>query len=285
VNNEWQYGDWHYGFEIPAVVVIPADESSSGLVALGNGPDPMDVAGSMVATHGRIDLGVQGATTAGSGVEAMSDDTVSLNPPIVNNQLDSISGNTLIPVDEFVADLDEDLVLIRRTALEMQQSLNTDILSKSPLHPSEFEIGCMVLVSANTRPMDKLTPRWMGPMQVMSRREQDYTLRNVLDNGRAKYFINRLKLYNSDPLVTDVEAALLDANQYLVEKIISFTGNPKKVSTLKFKVKWVGYDREEDLSIEPWSEMKKNVLMEAFVRKTPRLAVLIDSYFSTPAVV
>jgi hypothetical protein len=55
-----------YTCEIPAMVV-PADEISPKPIALGN--DPVDVAGNRVVARSRTDLGVQGATTAGSGVE------------------------------------------------------------------------------------------------------------------------------------------------------------------------------------------------------------------------
>eukprot|EP00596_Hydrurales_sp_CCMP1899_P005945 CAMPEP_0119046074 /NCGR_PEP_ID=MMETSP1177-20130426/44207_1 /TAXON_ID=2985 /ORGANISM="Ochromonas sp, Strain CCMP1899" /LENGTH=213 /DNA_ID=CAMNT_0007018707 /DNA_START=29 /DNA_END=670 /DNA_ORIENTATION=+ len=55
---------------------------------------------------------------------------------------------------------------------------------------------------------------------------------------------------------SSVEAEIDDEHlEFFVEKILSMTGDPKRVSTLEFLVKWLGYDDSYN-SIEPWANLR-----------------------------
>jgi hypothetical protein len=51
-----------------------------------------------------------------------------------------------------------------------------------------------------------------------------------------------------------------DYLQFFVEKIIQHTGDPKKLHTLKFQVKWPGYDTGEN-TWKPWKHLHNNEMM------------------------
>ena len=47
-----------------------------------------------------------------------------------------------------------------------------------------------------------------------------------------------------------------DYLEFFIEEIITHSGNTKKLSTLTFKVKWLGYD-DSHIPWEPWSNLRE----------------------------
>ena len=66
-----------------------------------------------------------------------------------------------------------------------------------------------------------------------------------------------------------------DYLEFLIEPNLSHSGNPKRLSTLKFKIKWLGYD-ETCNSWEPWSSsrqmriLRKNLIEQNMLNIIPR---------------
>ena len=68
------------------------------------------------------------------------------------------------------------------------------------------------------------------------------------------YHVTQLKAFKYGPLQTDpTDVARRDHLEYFVERIISFTGDTRKVSTLMFLIKWEG-------STETTNEPSKNLM-------------------------
>jgi hypothetical protein len=87
-----------------------------------------------------------------------------------------------------------------------------------------------------------------------------------------------MKPFIFDPLQTDpTDIARRDYLEFFVEKIISMTGEPKRVRTLKFLVKWVGYDDSHN-SIEPWANLRDVDVLHNYLRQH-KLEHLIPTKF------
>ena len=75
-----------------------------------------------------------------------------------------------------------------------------------------------------------------------------------------------MKQFQYDPTNTDpADIARRDDQEHYVEKIISFEGDTRKVTSLTFLVKWLGYDDPNDNTYEPWSGMKDNAKLHEFL--------------------
>ena len=79
------------------------------------------------------------------------------------------------------------------------------------------------------------------------------------------YHVTQLKAFKYDPLRTDpTDVARRDHLEYFVERIISFTGDKRKVSTLMFLVKWEG---STETTHEPWKNLMNNECLHHFLIK------------------
>jgi hypothetical protein len=61
---------------------------------------------------------------------------------------------------------------------------------------------------------------------------------------------------NTDPL----DLARRDYLEFFIEKILGMAGDVKKVSTLDFEVKWVGYDDTHNLWL-PWKDLRETEIL------------------------
>jgi hypothetical protein len=151
--------------------------------------------------------------------------------------------------------------------------------SFSTLKPTEFLHGSHVLVkyrqgSAPTR----LHTQWKGPLRVITNTRSEYLLLDLITNKQKSYHVSDMKPFIFDPLQTDpTDIARRDYLEFFVEKIISMTGEPKKVRTLKFLVKWVGYDDSHN-SIEPWANLRDVDVLHNYLRQH-KLEHLIPTKF------
>ena len=88
-----------------------------------------------------------------------------------------------------------------------------------------------------------------------------------------------MKPFKFDPLATDpLDIARKDYLEFFVEKILGMTGDAKRVNTLKFEIKWLGYDDSYN-SWEPWKNIRDVVVVHDYLR-TNDLQRLIPKKFS-----
>jgi hypothetical protein len=62
-----------------------------------------------------------------------------------------------------------------------------------------------------------------------------------------------------------LDIARRDYLEFFVEKILDMTGDVKKVSTLTFLVKWLGYDDTHN-SWEPWKNVRDTAEVHVYLR-------------------
>jgi Chromo (CHRromatin Organisation MOdifier) domain len=65
-----------------------------------------------------------------------------------------------------------------------------------------------------------------------------------------------MKQFKFDPLRTDpIDVARKDYLEFFIVTILAHCGDPKKLPTLEFKVKWLGYNESHN-SWEPWANLR-----------------------------
>ena len=129
------------------------------------------------------------------------------------------------------------------------------------------------------RPPTKFHTKYQGPLKVVEVNGDMYTLQNLVTTKLSDHHISTLipfkqNFHNCDP----VEIALRDTNEFYIDKIVAFRGNPAKKSTMEFKVHWLGYGDQHD-TWEPWRNVSTKDALHDFLRKE-HLAHLIPKKFA-----
>ena len=136
--------------------------------------------------------------------------------------------------------------------------------------PTRFEIGSYVLVSYNPqkmngRPPTKFHPRLKGPYLVANILGDKYTLQNLVNDELEDFHVTRLREFRYDDRFVDPrDVALRDVEEYYVERILAHTGNPTKLKTLQFHVKWRGFDESYN-TWEPWKNLRETERLHLYL--------------------
>ena len=170
----------------------------------------------------------------------------------------------------------QDLVADRQKLVELavanQDQVVADYLAKSPENPTTFPVGSLVLVSYPERPPTKLHPRWQGPFEVDRVDGNRYSCKE-LRTGSVKVFdVTRLKQYVVDPSRDNLAVSAVDAEEYVVDKIVAHRGPPKRKSRMTFKVRWQGYSEVDD-TWEPYSVVKDLAALDEYIKAHPKLTL------------
>ncbi len=56
-----------------------------------------------------------------------------------------------------------------------------------------------------------------------------------------------------------------DQDEFVIERIMEHKGDLSKKSTLRFRVRWLGYQESDD-TWEPWSNLSKTEALHAYLR-------------------
>ena len=177
----------------------------------------------------------------------------------------------------YIESLNDNLRTIITVSQEWQAKNIAKRLIKSPDEPTTFKVGDFVLLKHPSGPPSKLKLFWKGPYKVDKVVNQTYHLLDLLSGKETLAFVDRLKLYYEDPNYSSAEVAAMDTDSYIVEAIVGHRGDHRKASTLKFKVKWLGYEyANDDTDWIPWSEARKNILIKDYLKDHPKLRYLIN---------
>ena len=151
------------------------------------------------------------------------------------------------------------------------------LISKSEKEATAFPIGSYALVYKEANASDKLKMNWQGPFRVIKKesiatekgvkeREDAFVLQCI---GTGKiYSVSAHSMkpfsYRSEEDMQVVRQR--DTNEWLVEKVLDHTGEPKQKSKMDFLVKWVGLDSSFNRWL-PWKEMRLNVRLHEYLMK------------------
>ena len=132
---------------------------------------------------------------------------------------------------------------------------------------TEFEIDSYVLAAPRTQPLTRMHTLWTGPYRVLGQESGKYRLLDLTTNETKMYHVTQLKAFHFDPTRTDpADIARRDHLEFFIEEILSFKGDIKRVSTLTFHVKWLGYDESYN-TWEPWKQLMNTEQLHKFLVK------------------
>ena len=107
-----------------------------------------------------------------------------------------------------------------------------------------------------------------GPMKVVAKAEDDYTLMNLVFNKTEHVHISLIHPFVYDSNYVDPkDIARRDViSSFEVESIVDHTPKSKRQlkSKMDFKVRWQGYSEEHDLWI-PFSELRDNPALHRYL--------------------
>jgi transposase InsO family protein len=146
--------------------------------------------------------------------------------------------------------------------------------------PTEFLPGSYVVVKYRSgKPPSRTHTFWRGPLKVISNEKSEYLLYDLIQSKEKPYHASDMKQFVFDPLHTDpLDIARRDYLEFFVEKVLDMTGDPKRVTTLKFLIKWLGYDDTYN-TWEPWKEVRDVGTLHTYLREN-NLQKIIPKKFS-----
>jgi len=147
------------------------------------------------------------------------------------------------------------------------------------LKPTEFPHGSYVLVKYRSGlPPTRLHTAWKGPLKVVNNDKSEYILLDLITNKEKPYHASDMKTFMFDPLRTDpMDIARRDYLEFFIEKVSDIEGDPKRVTTLKFLIKWLGYDDTYN-SWEPWKNVRDVAKLHEYLREN-NLSKIIPKKF------
>lgn len=103
-------------------------------------------------------------------------------------------------------------------------------------------------------------------MRVLSNIKSIHTLLDLVTNKITEYHVYDIKPFIFDPSwVNSIDASRHDYSKFFVEPMISMRGNPKRLTSLYFVIKWVGYDDTHN-SEKPWRNLRDLAILHTYLR-------------------
>ena len=88
---------------------------------------------------------------------------------------------------------------------------------------------------------------------------------DLTTNKEKQYHSTKIKQFLFDPLRTKTtDVARKDYLEFFIDKILHHTGDVTKLSTLKFKIKWLGYD-DTCNTWEPWANLREMEILHKYL--------------------
>jgi hypothetical protein len=169
----------------------------------------------------------------------------------------------------FLKLVDEDLRVVHTIISET----NAKVIAKrrgaeNPETQNQFQPGDFVLFLLPDRP--KLKYHWYGPLVVIQQHHNDVQARHLATGAIATYHVSRLKLFVGDAS-TAFDTAMRDQDQYVIDAILTYQGNPLRRSETRFYVRF----KDGDVRWLPYSkDIYETVLFSDFVGLHPELYIL-----------
>jgi hypothetical protein len=176
---------------------------------------------------------------------------------------------------EFVRQLNENLSNLRETSYKFQKQLLEEKLKDEPPEDKQnkYQPGDYVLYHRGAgMNNNKLLPKFRGPYEVIKHYRNDVTCRNLITGAVEPSFqASRLKMWHGTKQEA-YNAAMLDNDQYVVDEILAYRGDPDQRTSMEFEVKfadgtilWKTWDKDLDTT----------QAYEVFVRARPALRPLL----------
>jgi hypothetical protein len=149
-----------------------------------------------------------------------------------------------------------------------------------------FPIGSHVILeypktAMGKRPPSKLKTQLQGPYKVSNIIGNEYFLEDLVDHKiKENVHVSRLRPYleeGNDTTGSARQVATHVRQMWDVEKILSHKGSLKfrQVSKTKFQIKWVGYEKPDELS---WARLNGNRVLHLYLIKLGKSNLIPKKY-------
>ena len=182
---------------------------------------------------------------------------------------------------DLVKALDINLAIVRSITSSYQQQLRLQRQSEAPpKSQNTYQPGDLILWNPRETPQSfrptKLSPKLLGPYEVIQQIKNDISCRHVTKNVVSKLHTSRVTPFVGSKSEAQ-SAALLDREEFIVHSVIKHRGNPKKVSSLEFLIRWENYSPEHD-TWEPWAEMKSVSAVHLYLSNNNMKTIIPKQY-------
>jgi transposase InsO family protein len=152
-----------------------------------------------------------------------------------------------------------------KAAKKSLEQADSEHKASTPTELTEFASNSYVIAMQRSAPETRLHTLWRGPFRVLSNTGSQYSLLDLITGKEKLYHVTQLKAFHFNPLKTDpVDVARKDYLEFFIESIIQLDGSFDKLATLRFKIKWLGYDETHN-TWEPWKNLRKTTALHQFL--------------------
>lgn len=193
-------------------------------------------------------------------------------PPLVDGkEKDSM------PTQHYVKLLDENLRLLHDISKDHQAAIAKERqINSSPELQNIYQPGDFVLWQRDVNmPLPtKLSPKFVGPYEVISQVKNDVSCRHVILGHVKVFHVSRLKIFHGS-LEDAKKVAMIDNNQYVIREFKAYRGDPLLRTTVEFEILF----EDDSLVWLPWSkDLFETVQYETYCRSRPELYPLIFDF-------
>jgi hypothetical protein len=139
---------------------------------------------------------------------------------------------------------------------------------------TNFSVGDYVLLTYPNRPPNKLAGMYRGPMVITAMDRPDLVkVKDLITNRESLVHASRLRPFKhpKDMSAEKIESLVAaDLDEFYVEKIIGHTGAGKNPKRWKFRVRWRGYEPEDDTMLD-WAAVKDLAALDDYSKENPHL--------------
>ena len=186
-----------------------------------------------------------------------------------------LPSDTQIPLIQnlFVRTLADNLKAVRSASALFKRELAQTRSAETPaLQQNSFKPGDFVLKRQIPRP-SKLYFEYLRPFLVLSQVKNDVQVRNLVYDSIHTFFVEDLKLFHGT-LDQAVDAARRDTDQFAIESVVMYRGDPLQRTTTSFLVHFADGDKVW----LPWSmDISSTQAFETFCLSRSELYLLLYS--------
>jgi len=179
-------------------------------------------------------------------------------------------------MSDYMDNLLKQQALLIQVAQETQFKHDSHHLSGFDPDFTEFPINSYVLVVPPEGNRPKLSPKKKGPYRVVNFVGSKYTLQDLITSKNFDIHISKLSPFNFDNTRTDPKSvAMDDAQEFLIESVLSHRGDRTRRKSMEFLVKWHGFSDDAN-SWEPYCNLRDTDQLLEYLRAN-RLKSLIPN--------
>lgn len=185
--------------------------------------------------------------------------------------------SSMKPMHAYISKLNEDLETIRKISYEYQQTIAAERTASTPLHKQNiYQPGDLVLFQRNPDACflpSKLSPKFIGPYVVINQRKNDVECKHIIMGDIKVLHVSRLKIFHGS-MEEAKKIAMLDNDQYTIDKFLAYRGDPETRTTMEFEIKF----QDGSIVWQTYSkDISETIQFEDYCRSLPQLQLLLYS--------